>query len=305
MTAKIIDGKAIAEEMESEMRAEVEALAASGTRPGLAVVLVGEDPASKVYVGRKQKACERLGITSFEYTLPEETTQEELLALIAELNAREDVHGILVQLPLPKHIDSKTVLISLDPAKDVDGFHPLNVGCLFIDQSLLPPCTPAGIMELLKRTGVDLTGKHAVVVGRSNIVGKPVAIMLLKENATVTICHSRTVNLPDVCRSADVLVAAVGRPEMIKGDWIKPGAVVIDVGVNRVDGKLVGDVEFAAAAERASAITPVPGGVGPMTIAMLMRNTICAARNAARNRESLCGGAFACVSTAPGDERRG
>jgi len=302
MTAKIIDGKAIAEEMEHEMRAEVEELKAAGIRPGLAVVLVGDDAASKVYVGRKHKACERLGITSFDYTLPEETTEEELLALIAELNARQDVHGILVQLPLPRHIDSKKVLISLDRTKDVDGFHPVNVGCLLIDESPLPPCTPSGIMEMLKRTGVELTGARAVVVGRSNIVGKPVAIMLLRENATVTICHSRTRDLAEVCRSADVLVAAVGKAEMIKGDWIKPGAVVIDVGMNRLpDGKLVGDVEFAAAAERASAITPVPGGVGPMTITMLMKNTICAARNAARNREILCGDSCAYVSPAPGD----
>jgi methylenetetrahydrofolate dehydrogenase (NADP+)/methenyltetrahydrofolate cyclohydrolase len=244
-------------------------------------VLVGEDPASKVYVGNKKKACERLGITSLEYRLPEETTEEELLALIAELNGRKDVHGLLVQLPLPDHIDSKKVHLAIDPSKDVDGFHPLNVGNLFVDESLLQPCTPSGVMELLHRTGVELKGKHAVVVGRSNIVGKPVAIMLLKEHATVTICHSRTTNLPDVCRSADVLVAAVGRPEMIKGDWIKPGAVVIDVGINRVDGKLVGDVDFAGASERAAAITPVPGGVGPMTIAMLMKNTINAARSAA------------------------
>jgi methylenetetrahydrofolate dehydrogenase (NADP+)/methenyltetrahydrofolate cyclohydrolase len=288
MTAKIIDGKAVAAEMEEEMKAEVQALVASGIRPGLAVILVGEDPASKVYVGRKQKACERLGIASFEYKLPEETSEDYLLKLIAELNARKDVHGILVQLPLPKHIDSKKVLIAIDPAKDVDGFHPLNVGSLFVDESPLPPCTPSGVMELLKRAGVELKGKSAVVVGRSNIVGKPVAIMLLKEHATVTICHSRTTDLPGVCRTADVLVAAVGKAEMIKGDWVKPGAVVIDVGVNRLDdGKLAGDVEFEAAAERASAITPVPGGVGPMTIAMLMKNTIAAARTA---RPLECGG---------------
>lgn len=303
MTAKIIDGKAIAAQMEEEMKVEVAELTASGTQPGLAVVLVGEDPASKVYVGRKEKSCERLGIKSFGYKLPAETTEEEVLKLIDELNAREDVHGILVQLPLPKHIDSKKVLIRIDRSKDVDGFHPLNVGCLFVDQSPLPPCTPAGIMELLARTGVELEGKTAVVVGRSNIVGKPVAMMLLKENATVTICHSRTKDLPGVCRSADVLVAAVGRPEMIKGDWIKPGAVVIDVGVNRLeDGKLVGDVEFAAASERASAITPVPGGVGPMTIAMLMKNTICAAKNAHTLKNSAaCGGGCSYTSCAPGD----
>jgi methylenetetrahydrofolate dehydrogenase (NADP+)/methenyltetrahydrofolate cyclohydrolase len=281
MTAKIIDGKAVSAEMEEEMKVQVEELKASGIHPGLAVVLVGEDPASKVYVGRKRKSCERLGIASFEYKLPEETTEDYLLNLIAELNARKDVHGILVQLPLPKHIDSKKVLVAIDPAKDVDGFHPVNVGNLFVDESSLPPCTPAGVMELLKRAGVELKGKNAVVVGRSNIVGKPVSIMLLKEHATVTICHSRTADLPGVCRSADVLVAAVGKAEMIKGDWVKPGAVVIDVGVNRLDdGKLAGDVEFAAAAERASAITPVPGGVGPMTIAMLMKNTISAAKAA-------------------------
>jgi methylenetetrahydrofolate dehydrogenase (NADP+) / methenyltetrahydrofolate cyclohydrolase len=278
MPATIIDGKAIARQMEEEMRAEVDAMVAAGTRPGLAVVLVGEDPASRVYVSMKQKSCDRLGIASFEYKLSDDITEEALLSLIDDLNKRSDVHGILVQLPLPGHIDSKKVLVAVDPAKDVDGFHPCNVGNLFIDESLLPPCTPAGVMEMLRRTGVELKGKHAVVVGRSNIVGKPVAIMLLKEHATVTICHSRTVDLPGVCRMADVLIAAVGKPEMIKGDWIKPGAVVIDVGVNRVDDKLYGDVEFAAAAERASAISPVPGGVGPMTIAMLMKNTIKAAK---------------------------
>jgi len=278
MSATIIDGKAVAREMEETMRAEVAAMAASGLTPGLAVVLVGEDPASKIYVGNKEKSCERLGIASFAYRLPQDTSEADLLALIAELNARKDVHGLLVQLPLPEQIDSKKVLLAIDPAKDVDGFHPLNVGSLFVDESPMPPCTPAGVMELIKRAGVELKGKSAVVVGRSNIVGKPVAILLLREHATVTICHSRTVNLPDVCRGADVLVAAVGKPEMVKGDWVKPGAVVIDVGVNRVDGKLVGDVEFAAACQRAAAITPVPGGVGPMTIAMLMRNTIKAAR---------------------------
>lgn len=281
MSAAIIDGKAVSKEMEEEMKADVEQLKASGLTPGLAVILVGDDPASKVYVGNKKKACERVGMNSFEYILPEKTSEEELLDLVAELNKRDEVHGILVQLPLPEHIDSKKVLVAIDPAKDVDGFHPVNVGHLFVDETDLPPCTPSGIMELLKRTGVDLKGKHAVVVGRSNIVGKPVAIMLLKEHATVTICHSRTVDLPEVCRSADVLVAAVGRAQMIKGDWIKPGAVVIDVGMNRLDGKLVGDVDFEAAKERASAITPVPGGVGPMTIAMLMKNTINAARKAA------------------------
>lgn len=280
MSAQIIDGKAIAGQMEDEMRAEVIELEAAGIKPGLAVILVGEDPASQVYVRNKQRACGRLGIESFEYKLPAETSEEHLLNLVNELNERDDVHGILVQLPLPGHINEKKVLLTINPDKDVDGFHPCNVGNLFIDETNLPPCTPAGCMELLKRTGVELKGKNAVVVGRSNIVGKPVAIMLLKQHATVTICHSRTVDLPGVCRNADVLVAAVGRPEMVKGDWIKPGAVVIDVGINRVDGKLVGDVEFAAAAEKASAITPVPGGVGPMTIAMLMRNTINAAKYA-------------------------
>ncbi len=280
MSAKIIDGKAIAAAMEEEMKAEVQSLVSEGIQPGLAVVLVGEDPASKVYVGRKGKACERLGITSLEHKLPEETTEKYLLNLISELNARKDVHGILVQLPLPKHIDSQKVLVAIDPAKDVDGFHPVNVGRLFVDESPLPPCTPAGCMEMLKRTGIDLSGKNAVVVGRSNIVGKPVAMMLLKKNATVTICHSKTADLPGVCRTADVLIAAVGRTEMIKGDWVKPGAVVIDVGINRgEDGKLRGDVDFAGASEQASAITPVPGGVGPMTIAMLMKNTISAARS--------------------------
>lgn len=292
MTAKNIDGKAIAAEMEESMRAEVAEMTASGVRPGLAVVLVGEDPASKVYVSRKQKACERLGIASFEYMLAEDTSEEELLSLVDELNARDDVHGILVQLPLQDHIDSKKVLVRLDPAKDVDGFHPINVGYLFIDESPLPPCTPSGIMELLKRSGIELKGKQAVVVGRSNIVGKPVAIMILKEHATVTICHSRTVDLPGVCRTGDVLVAAVGKPQMIKGDWIKPGAVVIDVGVNRLEnGKLVGDVDFEAASEHAAAITPVPGGVGPMTIAMLMKNTITATKNQSKLKaRSSCSG---------------
>lgn len=278
MSAQIIDGKAIAAQMEEEMRAEVTEMIAEGIQPGLAVVLVGEDPASQVYVRNKQRACARLGIESFEYKLPAETSEEYVLNLVHELNERSDVHGILVQLPLPDHINEKKVLLAINPDKDVDGFHPCNVGNLFIDETSLPPCTPSGCMELIKRSGVELKGKNAVVVGRSNIVGKPVAIMLLKEHATVTICHSRTVDLPGVCRNADVLIAAVGRPEMIKGDWIKPGAVVIDVGINRVDGKLVGDVEFATAAEKASAITPVPGGVGPMTIAMLMRNTINAAK---------------------------
>mgnify|MGYP000751895593 CR=1 FL=1 len=279
MSSAIIDGKSIAAEIENELRSEVESLKAQGVEPGLAVVLVGDDPASKVYVGRKKKACERLGINSFEYALPADTPEDYVLNLVAELNSRKDVNGILVQLPLPEQIDSKKVLLTIDPSKDVDGFHPINVGSLFVDESPLPPCTPAGVMELLARTGVELKGKHAVVVGRSNIVGKPVAIMLLKQHATVTICHSRTVNLPEVCRSADVLVAAVGKPEMIRGDWIKPGAVVIDVGVNRLDSGLVGDVEFAGASQIASAITPVPGGVGPMTIAMLMRNTIKATRS--------------------------
>ncbi len=281
--AEIIDGKAVAREVREAVKNEVEKLGRErGLVPGLSVVLVGEDPASQVYVRNKGKACEKTGIRSVQHTLPEDTTQERLLGLIEELNNDPSVHGILVQLPLPPHIDEHSVIEAISPEKDVDGFHPFNVGRLVAGRPAFRPCTPAGIMRLLDSTGIDLTGKEAVVVGRSNIVGKPVAFMLLERNSTVTICHSRTEDLPSKIARADVLIGAVGRPEMIKGEWIKPGAVVVDVGINRVPERgLVGDVEFESAARRASWITPVPGGVGPMTIAMLLRNTVEAAKRAA------------------------
>ena len=282
--ANIIDGKAIAARLRGVIAEEAARLTAAGTTPGLAVVLVGEDPASRVYVSMKEKACAQAGIFSDEHKLHAETTEAQLLALIDELNRDERIDGILVQLPLPPHIDENKVLEAISPAKDVDGFHPYNVGRLVTGKPLFRPCTPYGVMKMLEETGVDLSGREVVVVGRSNIVGKPVALMCLAQNATVTLCHSRTRNLAEQVGRADVLIAAVGRPEMIKGDWIKQGAVVIDVGVNRVgEKKLVGDVEFEAASERASAITPVPGGVGPMTITMLLHNTVeSAKRRAAR-----------------------
>ncbi len=279
MPATIIDGKAVAASMRQVAAGRAADFTSKfGRAPGLAVVIVGDDPASRVYVNNKKKACAECGIYSEEHALPASTTEEQLLQLVKSLNDDANIDGILVQLPIPDHIDEDKVIEAINPAKDVDGFHPINVGNLVVGKPALRPCTPAGIMELIKRTGVELKGKHAVVVGRSNIVGKPVALMLLAEHATVTICHSRTKALPSVCREADVLVAAVGKPEMIKGDWVKPGAVVIDVGVNRLaDKKLVGDVAFNEAAAVASAITPVPGGVGPMTIAMLMNNCVDAA----------------------------
>ena len=279
---KVIDGKLIAAEMRKEIAADVQKLAARTVVPGLAVVLVGEDPASRVYVSMKEKACADTGIYSVEHKLSAETTEVELLTLIAELNNDVRIDGILVQLPLPKQIDESRVLEAISPKKDVDGFHPYNVGRLVTGNPLFQPCTPYGVMKMLEFTGVELAGKHVVVVGRSNIVGKPVALMCLAKHATVTICHSRTANLIEEVRRADVVIAAVGRPEMIKGDWIKPGAVVIDVGVNRVgEKKLVGDVDYAGALERASAITPVPGGVGPMTITMLLYNTVESAKRRA------------------------
>lgn len=279
---KIIDGKLIAGEMRKEIAADVQKLAARKVIPGLAVVLVGEDPASRVYVSMKEKACADTGIYSAEHKLSAETTEAELLKLIDALNNDVRIDGILVQLPLPKQIDESRVLEAISPNKDVDGFHPYNVGRLVTGNPLFQPCTPYGVMKMLEFTGVELAGKHVVVVGRSNIVGKPVALMCLAKHATVTICHSRTANLIEEVRRADVVIAAVGRPEMIKGDWIKPGAVVIDVGVNRVgEKKLVGDVEFESAKERASAITPVPGGVGPMTITMLLYNTVESAKRRA------------------------
>jgi methylenetetrahydrofolate dehydrogenase (NADP+)/methenyltetrahydrofolate cyclohydrolase len=263
----------------------VTVLKAAGTIPGLAVVLVGEDPASRVYVSMKEKACEQTGIYSAEHKLSVETTEAELLALIDELNGDGRIDGILVQLPLPAHIDESKVLEAISPKKDVDGFHPYNVGRLVTGKPLFQPCTPYGVMKMLEYSGVKLSGKNVVVVGRSNIVGKPLALMCLAQNATVTICHSRTVDLPDQVRRADVVIAAIGRPEMIKGDWLKEGAVVIDVGVNRVgEKKLVGDVEFASALPRVSAITPVPGGVGPMTITMLLYNTVESAKRRASGK---------------------
>ena len=283
--ARIIDGKAIAAKVRGEIATQVAQLKAKGITPGLAVVLVGEDPASKVYVSMKEKACAEVGIFSDEYKLHAETSEADLLVLIERLNSDPKIHGILVQLPLPKQINTEKVLEAISPAKDVDGFHPYNVGRLVVGKPTFQPCTPYGVMALLKESGVELAGKEVVVVGRSNIVGKPVAFMCLQQNATVTICHSRTRDLPARVRAADVVIAAVGQPEMIKGDWIKEGAVVIDVGVNRVgEKKLVGDVDFAAAAERASAITPVPGGVGPMTITMLLYNTVESAKMAVDGR---------------------
>lgn len=281
--ATIIDGKAIAAKIRSEIATGVQELQQQGVTPGLAVVLVGDDPASRVYVSMKEKACHEAGIFSAEYKLPADTSEAELLALVETLNSDPKIHGILVQLPLPPQIDTDKVLEAISPLKDADGFHPYNVGRLSVGKPLFQPCTPYGVMVMLKESGVSLAGKEVVVVGRSNIVGKPVAMMCLAEHATVTLCHSRTRDLADVVRRADVVIAAVGRPEMIKGDWIKEGAVVIDVGINRVgDKKLVGDVEFAGASRRASAITPVPGGVGPMTITMLLFNTLESARRAVK-----------------------
>jgi methylenetetrahydrofolate dehydrogenase (NADP+)/methenyltetrahydrofolate cyclohydrolase len=274
---KIIDGKAIAAALRAKIAAEVKML---GFQPGLAVVLVGEDAASHVYVNAKTKACVEAGMKSFDHRLSANVSQAELLALIAKLNADENVHGILVQLPLPKHIDEKAVLLAVLPEKDVDGFHPINVGKLWSGDEALTPCTPRGCTILLKQTLGDLTGKHAVVIGRSNIVGKPVSALLLRENCTVTIAHSKTQNLPDVVRQGDIVIAAVGKAEMVRGSWIKKGAAVIDVGINRVNGKLLGDVAFNECLGIAGAITPVPGGVGPMTIACLLENTLKAAKGA-------------------------
>ncbi|MDC0708392.1 bifunctional methylenetetrahydrofolate dehydrogenase/methenyltetrahydrofolate cyclohydrolase FolD [Stigmatella sp. ncwal1] len=276
--AQLIDGKAIAARIRAEVKADVERLKASrGLVPGLAVVRVGEDPASKIYVTGKKKAAEEVGFQSWEHALGADTSQDELLARVRQLNEDPAVHGILVQLPLPKHIDAERIISAVSPEKDVDGFHPVNAGRLSLGQPGLRPCTPFGAMRLLAEVSCAPAGKRAVVVGRSNIVGKPMALMLLQADATVTICHRKS-DLPREVAQADILVVAVGVPELIQGEWIKPGAVVIDVGMNRkADGKLVGDVAFQAAAQRASAITPVPGGVGPMTIAMLMRNTFIAA----------------------------
>ncbi|MBE9528332.1 MAG: bifunctional methylenetetrahydrofolate dehydrogenase/methenyltetrahydrofolate cyclohydrolase FolD [Proteobacteria bacterium] len=278
-TTKVIDGKAAAKALRAELATEVAELKELGVTPGLAVVLVGEDPASKVYVRNKARASEEVGIRSVQHILPETTTEAELLSLIGELNADSGIHGILVQLPLPIHINEATVIETISAEKDADGFHPYNMGRLLTGSPTLEPCTPLGVMHLLRSTGVETAGKDAIVIGRSNIVGKPVAVMLLKENATVTLCHSKTANLPEKIAEADIVVAAIGRAEMILGEWIKEGATVIDVGMNRkADGKLCGDVEYAEAFKRAAHITPVPGGVGPMTIAMLLKNTVSAAR---------------------------
>lgn len=276
----IIDGKALAKQKRAEMAQIVQELKAKGVTPGLAVVLVGEDPASEIYVRNKHKACEEVGIYSRVIKLPEDTKEEDLLKLIDELNQDSALDGILVQLPLPKQINSDKVIERIRPNKDVDGFHPVNAGKLLTGQVGFVPCTPLGILELIKSTGINISGKEAVVIGRSNIVGKPVAHLLLQENATIAICHSKTKNLKEVCQRADILVAAVGKPQLITADYIKEGAVVIDVGINRLpDGKLVGDVAFETVKEKASYITPVPGGVGPMTITMLLANTLLSAKN--------------------------
>ncbi len=274
-----IDGKAVAASIKQQVAEEVSRLKTQGIQPGMAVVLVGDDPASRIYVNNKKKACAQTGIYSEEYVLPAETTQDELLALIAKLNADPKIHGILVQSPLPKHLDEKLVVEHIDPNKDVDAFHAYNVGKIMIGNFSFLPCTPAGIIELIRSTGVTIEGKNCVVVGRSNIVGKPMAMLLLHNNGTVTICHSRTQGLAEICRRADILVAAVGRPKFITADMVKSGAVVIDVGMDRDEnGKLCGDVDFDAVEPIASYITPVPGGVGPMTIAMLMKNAVSAAK---------------------------
>lgn len=271
----IIDGKRISNEIKEELKKEVEVLGQKGISVTLAVILVGNDPASAVYVGNKKKACEYIGINSLTYELPEETKEEEVLALVKELNDRSDVNGILVQLPLPKHIDEDKVIQTIDPKKDVDGFHPQSVGALSIGQKGFVSCTPAGIIELLKRSNIEIEGKECVVVGRSNIVGKPMAMLMLRENATVTICHSKTKDLKEVTKRADILIVALGKPRFITKDYVKEGAVVIDVGIHRDENnKLCGDVDYNDVVEVASAITPVPGGVGPMTIAMLMKNCV-------------------------------
>ena len=277
--AKLIDGKIISAAVKNEVATEVAALKEKGVTPGLAVIIVGEDPASKVYVANKEKACEQLGMASFKYALPENTTENELLQLINKLNNDSSVNGILCQLPLPRHLNEELIINSIIPEKDVDAFHPQNVGKIMIGNYDFLPCTPAGIMEMLKYENIEIEGKECVVIGRSNIVGKPMSMLLLHKNGTVTVCHSRTKNLNNVCRRADILVAAVGRANFVTADMVKPGAVVIDVGINRLEnGKLCGDVNFAEVEPVASYITPVPGGVGPMTIATLMKNTLTAAK---------------------------
>ncbi len=292
MSTTIIDGKEVAQKIREGLATEIAELKAQGKTPGLAVVLVGEDPASQVYVGSKVRACEELGLYSQKWELPADTTQEQLVELIHKLNADDRIHGILVQSPPPPHIDEEAVILNIDPRKDVDGFHPANVAKLVLeDEEGFVPCTPLGCMELLEAYGIPTAGKHAVVIGRSLIVGKPMANLLVskKANATVTIAHSRTTDLPGLCRTADIIVAAVGRPEMVKADYVKEGAVVLDVGINRIPDatrprgyRIVGDVDYEAVKDKCSAITPVPGGVGPMTIAMLMANTVKACRQLTR-----------------------
>jgi methylenetetrahydrofolate dehydrogenase (NADP+)/methenyltetrahydrofolate cyclohydrolase len=281
VTARIIDGKAISAKRRERVAERVAELKAQGVNPGLAVVIVGEDPGSQVYVRNKVKACEETGVFSEKIEMPATTTQEQLLAVVRDLNERDDIHGILVQFPLPDGLDEDEVIETISIHKDVDGFHPESIGRLLVGKDTFVSCTPAGVMVLLEESGVDLKGKEVVVVGRSNNVGKPAGMLALNQHATVTFCHSRTEDLPGHVRKGDVVIVAVGRPEMVKGDWLKPGAVVIDVGINRTDAGLVGDVEFSSASEVASAITPVPGGVGPMTIAMLLENTLTAAARAA------------------------
>ncbi len=280
--AQIISGKIVSAQVREELKAQTEEMVEKyGIRPGLAVIIVGDDPASKVYVNNKEKGCAEVGYYSEVYRLPAETTQDELLALVNKLNKDEKIHGILCQLPLPKHLDENAVILAIDPEKDVDAFHPVNVGRIMIGDYSFLPCTPAGVMRLIESTGVDITGKECVVIGRSNIVGKPQAMLLLHKNATVTICHSRTKDLASVTKRADILVVAIGKADFVTGDMVKDGAIVIDVGMNRkADGKLTGDVDFASVEPKASYITPVPGGVGPMTISMLLTNTMTAAKNA-------------------------
>jgi methylenetetrahydrofolate dehydrogenase (NADP+)/methenyltetrahydrofolate cyclohydrolase len=282
VSALVINGKQIVAEIRDQLKQEIDALADQGIRPGLAVVLVGEDPASAVYVRSKAKACEQVGIHSEVYKLPADTTQEHLLQLIERLNGDSNINGILVQLPLPKHINEDAVIDAISIDKDVDGFHPISVGNLVIGKPSFVPCTPAGVMEIIRRTGIDMAGKRAVVIGRSNIVGKPMSLLLLREHATVTVCHSRTADMAALAREADILVVAIGKPKFVNRSFVKPGAVIIDVGINRLeDGKLVGDVDFDDVADVAGHITPVPGVVGPMTITMLLKNTVEAAKQAA------------------------
>lgn len=272
---QVIDGKRISQEIKDELKEKTAAMKSQAKERCLAVIQVGSDPASSVYVNNKKKACEYIGVKSLAYELPEETTQEELIELIEELNGREDVNGILVQLPVPAHIDEEKILLAISPEKDVDGFHPVNVGNLSIGRAGYVSCTPAGVIQLLKRSGVEIEGKECVVLGRSNIVGKPMAMLLLRENGTVTVCHSKTKNLKEITKRADILVVAIGKPKFVDASYVKEGAVVIDVGIHRNENnKLCGDVDFESVAPHTSAITPVPGGVGPMTIAMLMRNVV-------------------------------